>query len=102
MQELSVSVDGGVHAVPTHHALARALELAVGEQHGGEGGGAENAAVALHLRLLELQQAVAGVGHHVGNGGAEDGQVGAVVGRSLAPGKLDDAPAEVSEREREF
>lgn len=54
--------------------------------------------MALHLRLLELQQAVAGVGHHVGNGGAEDGQVGAVVGGSLAPGKLDDAPAEVRAR----
>ena len=58
VQELRVRVDRRIHAGAAHHALPGSLQLAVGQQHRGKGRGVQDAPVRLHLRLLELQQAV--------------------------------------------
>ncbi len=58
VQELRVGIDGSIHAAAADHALARAFQLAICEEHRREGGGGQDTAVCLHLRLLELQQTV--------------------------------------------
>jgi len=58
VQELRIGIDGTVHAAAADHALARAFQLAIGEEHRRKGSGGQDAAVCLHLRLLELQQTV--------------------------------------------
>lgn len=65
VEELCVGVNGSINARTADHTLTCALELAVGQKHSGQGGGVQNAAVGLHLGLLELQQAVSVDGKEV-------------------------------------
>mmetsp|Transcript_43476 Transcript_43476/g.75590 ORF Transcript_43476/g.75590 Transcript_43476/m.75590 type:complete len:239 (+) Transcript_43476:925-1641(+) len=84
VQELRVGIDRPVHAAATDDALTGSLQLTICQKHRREGGGGQDAPVGLHLRLLELQQTVSGVGDHVSNRGTEDRQVGAVVSRAAS------------------
>ena len=58
VQKLRVGIDRAVDTAATHHTLAGSLQLTICQEHRREGGGGQDAAVGLHLRLLELQQAV--------------------------------------------
>ena len=58
VQELRVGIDRAIDTTATHHTLAGSLQLTIREKHRREGGGGQDAAVGLHLRLLEFQQAV--------------------------------------------
>lgn len=58
VQELRVGIDRTIDAAATHDTLAGSLQLTICQKHRREGGGSQDAAVRLHLRLLELQQTV--------------------------------------------